>query len=62
MERIKQLRLARNLGAKGIQNELRCLHQIHLSSSTIHHALQQLQLKPLRRAKRPRSPNATLDL
>lgn len=56
LERIGQLRRERNLGAKGIQNELRRLYAIRLSSSTIHHALNNIKLKPLRRPKRPRKP------
>lgn len=56
LARIGQLRRERNLGAKGIQNELRRLDAIRLSSSTIHYALRDLKARPLHRPKRPRQP------
>lgn len=57
LARIGELRRERNLGAKGIQNELRRLEATHLSSSTIHHALKDLKVRPLHRPTRPRTPN-----
>jgi transposase InsO family protein len=56
LERIGTLRRERNLGAQGIQNELRRLYATRLSSSTIHHALRDIDAKPLHRPKRPRKP------
>ncbi len=41
------MRVNRNLGARRIQTELIRLHQVHLSTATIHKVLSEASVKPI---------------
>lgn len=51
---ILELRQKRMIGSRRLQNELQRLHDVHLSSATIHKVLKRNQVGPLRRPPRRR--------
>lgn len=51
---ILELRRTRKLGARRLQNELARLHDLSLSTATIHKVLKEAQVKPLKKTRRAR--------